>query len=132
MTVRRTVMETVGDDHFTLTCIVGADPVGSTATERADGDWWLADHPDRVWPGWSAFAVDLDQCATVRRTALSAREGRRVSDPPSPRFPPPYSRRRSLRRFFCFHANWRSAHPVPTDCRDRQCGADPEGGGPTV
>ena len=57
MAIRRTVIETMRDDRDTPTCIVspiilgmmarvgggriGSDPVGSAATERADGDLWL-------------------------------------------------------------------------------------------
>ena len=63
-----------GDDHLTLTCDrqpngfrhdgaggpaveLAAYPVGSAATERANGDWCMADHPDRAWPGGRPSAL---------------------------------------------------------------------------
>jgi hypothetical protein len=55
MAIRRTVMDTVGDDHQTLTWIVSPTVSGMmarvAATERADGEWCpgAPDGPSRGW-----------------------------------------------------------------------------------
>jgi hypothetical protein len=85
MTIRRTVTKRVEDDHCTLTCIISvmvlgmmagvveltADPVGSVATNVPMANGVRQSTLTVCGPGCSAFGVDLDQCAAVRRAAFS-------------------------------------------------------------
>ena len=57
------------DDHFTV-----HGPSAQWVPGMMAGLIKLAADPVGSAAGWSAFGVDLDQCAAVRRAALSARE----------------------------------------------------------